>query len=103
MAAKTAILQGAVPHEYPIADAKDHLPEAVRAARAGESVTLTRRGRPVAALLSLVRCREPQAVRPGFPVVTDGIRRAAAREGLELLEADSTGLRGQTPGRDVDP
>lgn len=89
-------------HEYSIAYAKDHLTEAVRAAETGQPVTLTRRGRPVAVLLSVARYFELQAARPDFWEVADGIRRAAARDGVEFLEADFAGLRDQTPGRDVD-
>lgn len=88
--------------EYSIADAKDHLPEAVRAAETGEPVTLTRRGRPVAVLLSLTHYRELQAARPDFWEVAGAMRRAAARDGVEFAEADFAGLRDEAPGRDVD-
>lgn len=89
-------------HEYSIAEAKDHLPEAVRTAETGEPVTLTRRGRPVAVLLSVARYRELQAARPDFWEAADGVRSAAARDGVEFFDADFAGLRDQTPGRDVD-
>ena len=87
--------------EYSIADAKDHLPEAVRAAETGESVTFTRRGRPVAVLLSVARYHDLQAARPDFWEVAEGIRRAAQQDGVEFLEADFAGLRDPAPGRDV--
>jgi prevent-host-death family protein len=102
MAIKMAILECAMSREYSIADAKDHLPEVVRAAETGEPVTFTRRGRPVAVLLSVARYRELQAARPGFWEVADGIRRAAAHDGIEFIEADFAGLRDQTPDREVD-
>jgi prevent-host-death family protein len=102
MAMKMAILEDVMSHEYSIADAKDHLPEAVRAAETGEPVTLTRRGRPVAVILSLARYRELQAVRPDFWAVAAVIRSAAARDGVEFREADFAGLRDEAPGRDVD-
>jgi len=102
MAIKMAILEDIMSHEYSIAGAKDHLTEAVRAAETGEPVTLTRRGRPVAVLLSLARYRELQAERPDFWEVADGIRSAAARDGVEFAEADFAGLRDEAPGRDVD-
>jgi prevent-host-death family protein len=102
MAIKMAILEGAMSREYSIAEAKDHLPEAVRTAETGEPVTLTRRGRPVAVLLSVARYRDLQTARPDFWEAADGVRRAAARDGVEFLEADFAGLRDETPGRDVD-
>ena len=52
MAMKMAILEAPMAREYSIAHAKDRLAEAVRAAEAGEPVTLTRRGRPVAVIVS---------------------------------------------------
>ena len=39
--------------EYALADAKTHLTEIVREAEAGAAVRLTRRGKPVAVLLSV--------------------------------------------------
>jgi len=102
MAMKMAILEDAMSREYSIADAKDHLPEAVREAETGETVTLTRRGRPVAVLLSLTRYRELQAARPDFWEIAGAARRAAARDGVEFAEVDFAGLRDEAPGRDVD-
>jgi prevent-host-death family protein len=97
-----AILEDVMSHEYSIAGAKNHLPEAVRAAETGQPVTLTRGGRPVAVLLSIARYRELQAERPDFWEVAGGIRSAAAGDGVEFTEVDFAGLRDEASGRDVD-
>ena len=102
MAMMMAIWEAAMSREYSIAEAKDHLPEVVRAAETGEPVTLTRRGRPVAVILSLARYRELRTTRPDFWEVAEGIRRAAALDGVEFAEADFAGLRDELPGRDID-
>lgn len=91
-----------MPHHYSIADAKDHLPQAIRTAEAGEPVTFTRRGKPVAVLLSIARYHELQATRLDFWEVSRDIRRLAASEGVAFDDDDFAGLRDTTPGRDVD-
>jgi prevent-host-death family protein len=44
---------GPMSRAWSIAEARDRLPALVHAAESGEAVTLTRRGRPVAVLISL--------------------------------------------------
>lgn len=88
--------------DYSIAGAKDHLPEAVRAAERGDEVTLTRRGTPVAVLLSIERFRRLGQARPDFWEVTRAIRDGARVEGVVFDHADFEGLRDDSPGRDVD-
>ena len=102
MAIKLAILEDSVTSDYSIADAKDHLPEAVRAAERGDTITLTRRGKPVAVLISIDRFRGLELSRPDFWELARELRRRAASEGAAFDEGDFEGLRDRSPGRDVD-
>lgn len=97
-----AIWEDPMPREYSIANAKDHLAEAVRATEAGDPVTLTHRGRPVAVLLSLAAYEDLSSERPSFWKTASAIHRAAASDGIEFSEADFAGLRAESPGRDLD-
>jgi prevent-host-death family protein len=102
MAIKLAILEDPVARDYSIADAKDHLPEAVRAAEQGDTVTLTRRGKPVAVLLSIDRFRGLERSRPDFWELARDLRERAASEGAIFEKDDFEGLRDRSPARDVD-
>ena len=88
--------------DYSIAEAKDHFAEAVRAAEAGEAVTLTRRGTPVAVLLSQSEYRRLAAPRRGFwPALEEFLSTFdSERDGIEAEYWE--GLRDRGPGREVD-
>jgi len=102
MAMKMAILEAPMAREYSIAHAKDHLTEAIRAAEAGEPVTLTRRGRPVAVILSEAEYRRLAGSRGDFWTALQEFRATfdSARDGIEPEYWES--LRDRSPGRDVD-
>ena len=57
-----------MPKRYSIADARSNLPSIVDEAEAGEEIELTRRGKPVAAIVSL---RELQRLRGARTVFSD--------------------------------
>jgi prevent-host-death family protein len=101
MAIKMAILEAPMAREYSIAHAKDHLTEAVRAAEAGEPVTLTRRGRPVAVIVSEAEYRRLAGPRGDFWTALQEFRATfdSARDGIEPEYWES--LRDRSPGRDV--
>ena len=102
MAMNMAILEALVQRDYSIAGAKDHLTEAVRAAERGDTVTLTRRGTPVAVLLSIDRFRRLEGARPDFWEAAREIHDRARGEGVVFDRSDFDGLRDISPGRDVD-
>lgn len=85
--------------QYSIAEARNHLPALVHAAEKGKAVELTRRGKPVAVLISaddyarLTHGRDPWGALEAF-------RR---RHDLASLDADSVfeGVRDQSRGRHV--
>lgn len=102
MAINMAILEVPVSYDYSIAAAKDHLTEAIRHAEAGEDVTITRRGRPVAVLVSVARYRQLEEMRPDFWSLAERVTSAAATDCVTYDESDFAGLRDHAPGRDVD-
>ena len=102
MAIEMAILEDPMARDYSIADAKDHLPEAVRAAEQGDTVTLTRRGKPVAVLISIDHFRGLERSRPDFWEIARDLRQRAECEGAVFDQSDFEGLRDRSPGRDVD-
>jgi len=54
-----------------VAEAKNRLPELIKAAENGEPVTICRRGTPV---VDIVRTKKPSAVRPGCDAPACGRR-----------------------------
>lgn len=86
---------------YSIAEARAHLSEIIDEAQAGEAVELTRRGRPVAVVLS---CEAFEQLRSGRPRFGDAYR--AFLERFSLAEAGVgdevfATARDRSPGRKV--
>ncbi len=102
MAMNMAILEVPMAREYSIAHAKDHLAAAVRAAEAGEPVTLTRRGRPVAVIVSDAEYRRLAGSHRDFWTALQEFREGTRAEGTVFDASDFDGLRDRSPGRDVD-
>lgn len=88
--------------EVSIAEAKNHLPRIVQRAEAGEAVHITRRGKPVAVLLSdceYARLTEP---RQGFADFTQEWRKNMVARGIAFPgDEDFEGLRDNAPGRET--
>jgi prevent-host-death family protein len=86
--------------QYSIAHARANLPTIVDEVEAGSEVELTRRGRPVAIVISRQRYARLQAARPRFG---DRYRAFLERFQLEDIGADDLeGLRQPGVGRAVD-
>jgi antitoxin Phd len=81
-----------------IADARDHLPSLVRAAEQGQPIELTRRGKPVAVLVS---SREYHKLTGGSRDIWDAIQRFRESHDLSDLDVDEiyAGVRDPSPGR----
>ncbi len=89
--------------EYSIAEARQRLPQVVREAEAGETVTLTRRGRRVVVLVGTDQFDRLASGRLGFSTAYARFRKHHDLEKLELDPAGLfDGLRDRSPGRDVD-
>ena len=87
--------------KYSISDARDHLPGIVKEAEAGFEIELTRRGRPVAVIISLQEYERLHADRPRFEDTyrTFLEQHPLTEEGLE--EGYFESLRDRRPGREV--
>lgn len=86
---------------YSLAHARAHLPEILDDVEAGKEVRLTRRGRPVAVVLSLLRYETLRRKRWNFADAYRAFigRHAPAEIGLEADSFDS--IRDRRPGRRV--
>ena len=84
---------------YSVADARSHLPDILDEVEAGKEVELTRRGRPVAVVLSSERYA---ALRREHGTFDDAYRAFVGRYSLEeigLEERFFDSLRNREPGR----
>ena len=87
--------------QYSIAQARSSLPTIVDEAEAGVDVELTRRGKPVAAVISLEKLERLRGERPRF---ADAYRDFLAKYSLDevgLDEAIVRSLREKDRGREV--
>jgi prevent-host-death family protein len=90
-----------MPRRYSIADARSSLPRIVDEAEAGAEVELTRRGRPVAVIVSR---RTFDRLRDAHVHFDAAYRQFLSRFSLDeigLDEADFRAARDRTPGRRV--
>lgn len=87
---------------YSIAEIRNRLSEVVHEAEGGEEITLTRRGKPVAVLLSRQRFTRLQGKSTGFWSAYQGFRKMLGFKQLEISRDDFAGLRDREQGRDVD-
>ena len=87
-------------HTYSIAEARSRLRSIVDQAQAGLEVELTRRGRPVAAVVS---CRELQRLRGRHPQFHDVYSRFRDQYPPERVDPDQefSSVRDRTRGRPV--
>ena len=86
--------------QFTISEAKNKLTAIVHAVERGPSVTLTRRGRPVAELLSIAEYEALHGNRPAFWDLLTALRAQAAE--CVISDDDFTDLRDVRPGRKVD-
>lgn len=84
-----------------IAQARNQLPALVHSVESGPPVRLTRRGKPVAVLLSI---REYDRIRPPRPDLWQAIGAFRREADLAALDVDEVfrGVRDGSPGREVD-
>ncbi len=85
---------------YSIAEARNQLPAIVHDAEKGKPVELTRRGKPVAILLSVAEYERLSLARPNFWGALQAFR---ARHDFNELDVDQIfdGVRDRSPGREV--
>lgn len=88
-------------HSYSIAEARSHLPTILDQAEAGREIELTRRGRPVAVVVS---CQAFERLRGRRPRFGDAYRAFLERHSLEAIGLDDNLAdfsREKTSGRPV--
>ena len=74
--------------EVSIAEAKNHLPRIVQQAEAGETVRISRRGKPVAVLISDREYARLNALRPVFTDFAREWRKHMIARGIEFPVSD---------------
>ena len=87
--------------QYTIAEAKNRLPSIIHAVEKGPSVKLTRRGRPVAVLLSIAEYDRLNRKTGSFWSALQSLRNQVEIQRIEISDVDFDGLRDKTPGREV--
>ena len=86
-------------NQYTISQAKNRLPAIVHSVEKGPSVKLTRRGRPVAVLLSIKEYEKLSAKRESFWDALTALRKQAGN--FEISDEDFEDLRDRSLGRAV--
>jgi len=84
--------------QYSIAEARNHLPAIVHEAERGKPVRITRRGKPVAVLLSIDAYERLARTRPDFWSALQAFRERRDVSGLDVDEIFA-GVRDRSPGR----
>jgi len=87
--------------EFSIAEAKNKLSTLIHYVEKGPCVELTRRGKPVAVLLSIQEYERLSRKYTGFWSAVSEFRRKVADEGIEISDSDFKGLRDLSVGREV--
>jgi prevent-host-death family protein len=84
-----------------VAEARQHFARLIKRAQQGKAIEITRRGEPVAVLVSAAEYSAITGERPSFVDATRQVRERLGVDALEIGDADFEGLREQSPGRDV--
>ena len=88
--------------QFSISEAKNKLPTIIHYVEKGPSVELTRRGIPVAVLLSIQEYERLSRKYTGFWSAVSEFRRKVEDEGVEISDKDFDGLRDLSTGREVE-
>lgn len=88
-------------HRYSVAEARAHLPSILVQAEAGEAVELTRRGRPVAVVLSHEAFERLSNPRPAFGEAYRSFCKKYSLEEVGLADDFASVVRDRTTGRSV--
>jgi prevent-host-death family protein len=89
-----------IKRRYSVSEARKRLPSLVREAEKGDAISLTRRGEPVAVLLSSENYTKLTADRPQLAPAIEQFRKDFDLEELDIEEIYRD-VRDRTPGRDV--
>lgn len=84
-----------------VAEARQHFARLIKRAQQGKAIEITRRGQPVAVLLSASEYSTLTGERPSFVEATRQIRERLEVDRLDIGDADFENLREESPGRDI--
>ena len=90
-----------MPKQYSIAEARDHFTTIVRDVEQESAIELTRRGKPVAVLLSIQEYKRLSSSQGGFWKAFIAFRNRVNLQDLGIEPDIFTGLRDQSPGREI--
>jgi prevent-host-death family protein len=90
-----------MPKKSSIAEAKDRLTQLIRDVERGTPVEITRRGKPVAVLVSIEQYQRLAQGRPNFWEELQGFRQSHSMSDADV-DAVFADVRDRTSGRDVD-
>ena len=88
--------------QFSIAEAKDKLPKIIHYVEKGPYVELTRRGKPVAVLLSIQEYEQLSRKYTGFWNALSQFRQKVQTEKIKISDRDFKGLRDLSSGREVE-
>ena len=89
-----------MPKQYSIAEARNHFTSIVRDVERESAVELTRRGKPVAVLLSIQEYKRLSSGTGGFWTAFTALRKRGNLQELGIEPDIFSGLRDQSPGRE---
>jgi prevent-host-death family protein len=84
-----------------VAEARQHFARLIKRAQQGKTIEITRRGEPVAVLLSASAYSAITGERSSFIDAMNRVRERLGVDDLEIGDAEFEGLRGESPGRDI--
>jgi len=87
--------------QYSIAKARDHFTSLVRTVERESAVELTRRGKPVAVMLSIQEYKRLSTRQAGFWEAYSAFRERVNLQELGIEPDTFAGLRDRSPGREV--
>ncbi|MBW1902347.1 MAG: type II toxin-antitoxin system Phd/YefM family antitoxin [Deltaproteobacteria bacterium] len=88
--------------QFSIAEAKNRLPTIIHDVERGPHVELTRRGKPVAVLLSIQEYERLSRKYTGFWSAVSEFRRKIEDEGIDISDRDFKELRDPSAGREIE-
>jgi prevent-host-death family protein len=86
---------------YSVAEARQNLARLIRSAERGKAIEITRRGKPVAVLLSAAEYLALTGERPSFIEALHRLREHLEVEDLGISDEEFEGLRDESAGREV--
>jgi prevent-host-death family protein len=84
-----------------VAEARQNFARLIKHAQQGRAIEITRRGEPVAVLLSASEYLALTGERPSFVEAVDRVRKRLGVDDLEIGDGDFERLRDESPGREV--